>query len=166
MKRARWLLLVIVIAEVVALALGSGRGGDQPLTIAFVGITNVHQFDRPVAMFVATNRNARPLRYATHVERKTGATWPVYFGPPPHNASPFITVPAGREFTLFTTPPAGDVPWRISVAYGGGDVPLSGVIAGAGQHRCPYLWDVYRWWGDSGVSFFARATQGKEARRY
>jgi hypothetical protein len=119
MKRACiLLLLVIVMAGAAALGLARGGGGHQPINIAFLGFTNVYQFDRPVAMFVATNRNSRPLRYAAHVERKTGDSWPVYFGPLPHNESPFITVPAGREFTLFKPRPAGDAPWRISMVYG------------------------------------------------
>src|SRR5205807_3918546 len=117
MKRARWLLLLIVIVGVASVMLGSRRDRYQPLMISFVGITNVYQVDRPVAMFVATNRNARPLRYARVVERKTGDAWPEYFGPLPHNEFPYFTVPAGQEFTFFTTPPFGDAPWRISVVY-------------------------------------------------
>jgi hypothetical protein len=110
-------ILVVATAGIVATAIWSGLPRQQPLTISFCGFTDVYQFDRPVATFIATNRNSRPLRYATHLECKTGGSWPVYIGPLPHNDSPWMTVPAGKEFTIRKLPPTSGEPWRISVLY-------------------------------------------------
>ena len=112
------LLLAILALGAAGLALAASDRGDQPLTIAFAGFTNAYQYDRPVAMFVATNHNSRPLRYMAHVETKTGDSWPVYFGPLPHNESPIVVVPAWTTFSLLRAVPAGDTPWRLSLAYG------------------------------------------------
>jgi len=118
MKRAyKLLLLLIVIAGVIGLVVATSGSRDEPLDIVFICITNVYQFDRPVALFVATNLNTRPFEYVAIIERKTNDGWPVYNGRMPHNDYASSTISAGKDLRIVKLPPAGDAPWRISVLY-------------------------------------------------
>jgi hypothetical protein len=122
-EQKRWrgritkLLLVVAAAGTLAVAVSWGLFSEKPLSIRFCGFTNVYQFDRPVAVFTATNRNSRPLSYATHIESKTDGSWPAYLRVLPHNESLWTTIPAGSEFTIRKLPPTGGGPWRISLLY-------------------------------------------------
>jgi hypothetical protein len=113
----KWGLLFVAIVVIAVLAMMATRSKDKPLTITFVGFTNASYADRPLAVFVATNTNSRTLRYARHIERKTEAGWPVYFGPIPHGDSGYHDVPAGEVFRLVEYPPRDSEPWRVSLAY-------------------------------------------------
>lgn len=118
LRKLKWPLLLGAIATVAAvLLLAAVRTQNQPLTIAFVGLTNAPHADRPLAAFIATNANSKTLKYRTHIERKTNGDWPVYFGSLPHDDALWQDVPAGREFRFLEYPPRDNAPWRISVLY-------------------------------------------------
>ena len=117
-RKLKWSLIIItVVVSAAVLVLATNRTHNEPLTIVFVGFTNVSYADRPLAVFVTTNTNARTLRYAKHIERKTETGWPVYFGSLPHNDSGFHDVPPAMELRLLEYPPQDNAPWRISLVY-------------------------------------------------
>ena len=115
----KWFWIVLVIAvTVAALAVAQRRTRTKLIYISFAGFTNAANADRPLAVFVATNKNSRTLRYLKHVERMSAAGWPVYVGVLPHNDSAYVDVPAGQEFRIHAYPvPGTEGPWRVSIAY-------------------------------------------------
>ena len=119
LRKLKWPLIILALGCVAVPFLG-GRclyRQQTPISITFIGFTNVYYADRPLAVFLATNIYCRPLRYATHIERKTEAGWPVYYGPLPHHEKERHDVPAGQTFKLLEYPRRDSAPWRVSVVY-------------------------------------------------
>jgi hypothetical protein len=113
----KWSLIVLAIVVIpLALSLLIDER-TKPISIAFIGFTNVAKSERPFALFVGTNSSPNVLRYLQHIERKSDAGWPVYTNVStlPHLATPFVEVPAGRKFQIQAYPPTGGEPWRISI---------------------------------------------------
>lgn len=68
-----------------------------------------------LAIFVATNRVSRSLRYAYWVEQKTNGAWPTYLGALPSEI--YHDAQAGRNFYISLPVPNGKLPWRVSICY-------------------------------------------------
>src|SRR6266498_1256130 len=97
-SRTRYFAVVATLSVTLILLLLVHRPREEgnAVSIGFVGFTN-YESGSHVAIFIATNRTARPLRYSICVERKTDSGWPTYSGPLPHQG--FQDVPAGRDFS-------------------------------------------------------------------
>jgi hypothetical protein len=119
MFMGRMLKTILIIAALGAVgavpAFITGRPLNLPLTVSFVGFTNAPNTSRPLAVFVATNTNSRTLTFATHIERKAAAGWPVHrdLGPYGDNHD----IPAYKEFHFLERPPRDNEPWRVCVVY-------------------------------------------------
>jgi hypothetical protein len=108
--------IILAVGTVCALLLLTPRiPRDKPLSISFAGYTNVPDSVRPFAVFVATNTTSKTLTYATHVERKTEAGWPVHSGLEPYGD--VHDIPVRQEFKFLERPPIDNEPWRVCVIY-------------------------------------------------
>ena len=109
------MVLAIVVIPLALSLLIDDR--TNPISISFIGFTNVANAERPLALFVGTNTSPYVLRYLQHIERKSDAGWPLYTNGAtlPHLGAPFVEVRAGREFQIQACPPTGGEPWRLSI---------------------------------------------------
>jgi hypothetical protein len=118
MKSNRIWPLIVVAIVVIAVGLPLLlQDRERPITIAFVGFTNVAE--KTFALFVATNTNSRTLRYYDHLEQKSESGWPSDSAwPPPPANNPSVDVLPHQSFIIHVFPPAGsEAPWRVCLTY-------------------------------------------------